>query len=149
MKLAQAISATAAVCLALGGASFASAAEPQSGSTASSYGQGVAAAGKDGAVAAGAIGSDASAKDRRDRRDRRGQKATRPSVNSATTYGSGAVYTDRRSGSAAVTTGGAASGSGVQSAGSTVDAYSETTRDGSSADMYGDSVATSGERPRN
>jgi hypothetical protein len=148
MKITHAIPAAAA-CLVLGGASFAIAAEQQTGSTASSYGEGVAAAGKSGAVAAGAIGSDASAKDRRDRRDRRGQKATRPSVNSATTYGAGAVYTDRRSGSAAVTTGGTASGSGVQSAGSTVDAYSETTRDGSSADMYGDSVATSGERPRN
>ena len=144
MKLAHTLSATAA-CLVLGSASFALAADPPAGSTASSYGQGVAAAGKTGAVAAGAAGSDASAKERRDRRDRR---ATRPGVNTATTHSSGAVYTDRRSGSAAVTTGGTASGSGVQSAGSTVDAYSETTRDGSSADMYGDSAATSGERPR-
>jgi hypothetical protein len=145
MKISHAIP-VAAACLIMGGATVAVAADQQAGATAGSSAEGTAAAGKHGAVARGVIGSDASAKERRDRHNRR---ATRPQVNSATTYGTGAVYTDRRSGSAAVNTGGTASGSGVQSAGSTVDAYSETTRDGSSADMYGDSVATSGERPGN
>lgn len=145
MKISHALP-VAAACLLMGGATAAFAGDPQTGASAGSSGEGTAVAGKHGAVARGVVGSDASAREGRDRRDRR---AARPEVNTATTYGSGAVYTDRRSGSAAVTSGGSASGSGVQSAGSTVDAYSETTRDGSSADIYGDSVANSGERPRN
>jgi hypothetical protein len=146
MKISHAIP-VAAACLVMGGGTVAVAADQQAGVSAGSYGQGTAAAGKHGAVARGVVGSDASAKERLERRGH--HRATRPQVNSATTYGTGAVYTDRRSGSAAVNTGGTASGSGVQATGSTVDAYSETTRDGSSADIYGDSVATSGERPGN
>ncbi|WP_309643039.1 hypothetical protein [Phenylobacterium sp.] len=134
-----------AACLAMGGASFAVAGEKQAGASAKSYGAGTAAAGRDGAVARGVNGSDASTT-ARDRRDRRGSREE--GVNSATTHGSGAVYTTRRGASAAVTTGGSASGRGVQSTGSTVDAYAETNRDGSNADVYGDSVATSGERPK-
>ncbi|MFN3512077.1 MAG: hypothetical protein ACK41C_03470 [Phenylobacterium sp.] len=146
MKLKHIIPA-AAVCFAMGAAPAAFAGEKQAGATAKAYGEGVASAGRDGAVAGGMVGARGEVRANRD--NRRDRRVERPSVNSATTYGSGAVYTDRRNASAAVTTGGAASGQGVQSAGSTVDAYAETTRDGSSADMYGDSVATSGERPRN
>jgi hypothetical protein len=148
MKLKYAIPA-AAVCFAMGAAPAAFASDKQAGATAKAYGEGVASANRDGAVAGGMVGARGEVRSNRDNRRDRDRRVERPSVNSATTYGSGAVYTDRRNASAAVTTGGAASGQGVQSAGSTVDAYAETTSDGSSADMYGDSVATSGERPRN
>jgi hypothetical protein len=45
-----------------------------------------------------------------------------------------------------VTSGASASGTGAQYSGTTVDAYGETNRQGSSADIYGDSVAESGQR---
>jgi hypothetical protein len=45
-----------------------------------------------------------------------------------------------------VTSSGAASGSGPQATSSTVDAYGETNRNGSNADIYGDSTATSGQQ---
>jgi len=44
-----------------------------------------------------------------------------------------------------VTSGAAASGAGPQAAGSSVEAYGETTRDGSNADVYGDAAASSGQ----
>ncbi len=68
--------------------------------------------------------------------------------NASTTFGTGAINTTPDSASAAVSTGAAASGQGVQSTSSTVDAFGETTRQGSNADVFGDSTASSGERPR-
>lgn len=123
--------------------------------TASAQDRNGAAAGRDGA-AAGASSQAQTDRNRGDDRrtkrrgkgqdDRQGRQGRQ--ANEASTYGSGAVYTSRRNSSAAVTSGGRARGTGSQSAGSTVDAYGETTRDGSSADVYGDSVANSSD-PRN
>lgn len=80
-----------------------------------------------------------------------GQNATAasaraPTANTATTYGAGAVYTDRNSTSAGVTSGALATGTGSQRTTSTVDAYGETGRNGTSADIYGNSTASSGTR---
>lgn len=108
-------------------------------STSGAYGHGVAAAGREGAVARGTVGA------REHRRDRPEHPvSTAPSTS---TYGSGAVYTDRRNSRAAVTSGGAAMGPNAATS-TTVDAYGETTRDGSSADIYGSSSATAGPDPR-
>lgn len=83
---------------------------------------------------------------RRDRGgDRSAERAERAPSNSASTYGSGSIYTDRRRASGAVAAGGRASGSGPQAASSAIDAYGATDRNGSSAEVYGDSSATSGE----
>ena len=85
-------------------------------------------------------GAAAQSQDRRDdRRDDRRERRERP--NQSSTYGAGSVETSRDGTRARVASGGQASGSGNTSAASTVDAYGETTRDGSSADIYGDSVA--------
>lgn len=150
MKLNLAIPAIAAT-LALGGASVASAQSVQ-GNVNKTLGAGVAGADRDGAFAGGlTAGGSAQVqknKDRRDRGQRRGEQQAPALGNSSSTYGSGAVHTSRRNSSAAVTSGASASGSGVQSTGTTIDAYGETTRQGSSADIYGDSTASSGERPR-
>jgi hypothetical protein len=139
-----------AACLALtGGAAFAG---DGSKASAGTYGAGGAEANATGASAGGEVAGDARARmeerraDRNDRRKSRHSGAA-ASANSASTYGSGAVSTTRNSANAGVTTGGAASGQGVQSTGSTVDAYGETTKDGSNADIYGDSTATSGAKP--
>lgn len=110
----------------------------QSRSTAA--GLGVAQATRDGAVAGAAVGAEFQG-----RRDRNGQAIT---GNTSTTFGTGAINTTRNSASAAVSTGGAASGTGVQSTSSSVDAFGETNRQGSNADIYGNSTATSGETPR-
>lgn len=75
---------------------------------------------------------------RNDRRDRRAQQRRQ---GSAETYGRGRVETSRRNSRATVESGGRASGPGRNSAGSTVEAYGETNRDGSYADIYGDSTA--------
>lgn len=127
-------------------------------------GAGVATATNDGATTAGAtIGGTVSQsvqernEDRRNNRDRnRGRRAAdanrsgtdtstqAPTANTSTTYGAGAVYTDRNSTSAGVTSGGMATGTGSQSTSSTVDAYAETGRTATSADIYGNSTATSG-----
>ncbi|MES2721901.1 MAG: hypothetical protein V4656_01990 [Pseudomonadota bacterium] len=119
--------------------------------SAGAAGTGSATATNSGATAGGAVAGKATVdkrSDRHNKRDRRDRTYTQPSANSATTYGSGASYTDRDSTSAAVTSGGAASGTGVQSTTSTVDAYGETTRNGTSTDIYGNSTATSGQTPR-
>jgi hypothetical protein len=142
------------VCLALGTAGGAIA-QTQS-NTAGTIGAGVANAGPAGATAGGltaggAVNSQSTGRsDRADRKDRRrGGQATSPApANSTSTYGSGAVYTDRNNASAGVTSGASASGSGVQSSGTSIEAYGETTRSGSNADVYGDSTATSGTRAR-
>ena len=77
---------------------------------------------------------------REDRRDRRDDEA---SENSASTYGSGTVYTDRRHATGGVTAGASAAGTGDQSAGTSIDAYGSTTRQGSDAEVYGDAAAGS------
>lgn len=115
-------------------------------------GLGVADANDRGAVAGAALEAQAQNRGQRDRRNRhwRDRDDPRPVPNAASTYGAGSVYTDRNRTSAAVSSGGAASGDGTQSTATTVDAYGETRRDGSSADIYGSSTATSEEtrRPR-
>lgn len=135
-----------AAALLLGGATAAMAGDPPRTNTTSTYGAGAAIAGKSGAVARGATGTDVSARtERRKSRDRRERPDA--AVESSTTYGSGAVYTSRDNSSAAVTSGGSATGRNAASS-TTVDAYGETTRDGSNADIYGNSNATVGPRPR-
>jgi hypothetical protein len=116
--------------------------------TAAAAGLTVAGAHANGAAAGGLSTAEANAlQDRtRDRRDRMSTGQTTPEVNAAQTNSSGALYTTRRSAAVGVTTNGSASGAGQQSTTSTVDAYGETTRDGSSADLFGDSTATSGGR---
>lgn len=141
------IAPVAAAAAVLGFAGIASAQD------AGSIGAGVAAADNHGAIASGVVASHAEAAqerrdDRRARRDRRNRQADAVQPNSTSTYGTGAVYTDRNSTSAAVSSGATASGTGVNSTSSTVDAYGETSRDGTSADIYGNSTATSGEEPR-
>jgi hypothetical protein len=138
-------------CLALGGAGSALAqdTQPSAQSKAGTYGAGAAAASPQGAWAGGetagkSMDARADRKSRHERRKARTGEASNTSANSTSTYGSGAVSTTRNSANAGVTSGASASGAGPQSAGSTVDAYGETTKDGSSADIYGDSAATSG-----
>lgn len=155
MKLMSTIPAVTAAFL-LGGASLATA-SAQDG-RASTYGSGAAIATDNGAAAIGQVGGNAVMKgkqdNRRDRdRDRRGSRSRDQQVaptapNSTSTYGTGAVYTDRNSTSAAVSAGGAASGPGQNTTSTTVDAYGETTNTGTSADIYGNSTATSGTNRR-
>ena len=102
---------------------------------------GIAAAGRDGAAAGGVVASQATG--RPDRRDMR----LDPQGNAATTSTSGAVYTSRRSGSAAINTNGAASGAGSVRSSSEGEVYSSTTRNGSDADAYGNSDAST-DQPR-
>ena len=145
-------------CFALGGAGAALAQSGQQ-TTSGAAGAGAAATTPQGASAGGmAAGSSANRswdhradKDRpgKSRHERRAERMKTPEANSAATYGSGAVTTTRDSANVGVTTGGSASGSGANRAGSTIDAYGETTRQGSNADLYGDSSAQSGEKPAN
>ena len=79
------------------------------------------------------------------RRDRNGQAIT---GNTATTFGSGATYNDRTTASGAISTGGSASGTGVQSTSSDVEAYGTVDRDYTEAQVSGGSTANSGETPR-
>jgi hypothetical protein len=81
---------------------------------------------------------------RQDRRDRRDQAVS----SSSSTYGAGQVETSRDRTRATVVSGGEARGPGSTSASSTVDAYGETYRDGSSADIYGGSTANANEPRR-
>jgi hypothetical protein len=145
MKLRNAISAL--TISAMVGAAGAGAAVAQQG-TASATGSGTAAATDKGAVAGRSAVDRDRDHDRRNRNRDRTSRQYQSAPNASSTYGSGAVYTDRNSTSAGVTSGGSASGTGVQSTTSTVDAYGETTRDGTSADIYGNSTATSGQTPR-
>jgi hypothetical protein len=111
-------------------------------SSATVLGAGAAAATRDGAIAGGLSGGAATSMTQ-GRPARRAAEVITP--NAAQTNSSGAVYTTRRSASAAVNTNGSAVGTGAQSTGSTVDAYGETNMQGSNADIYGDSVANSGD----
>lgn len=143
--------------LALGGAGGALAQTSAQENTAATVGAGAAEASPYGASAGGVTAGKAMNRgyERRsgkheDKQDRRRGRVTSPAeaANSASTYGAGALSTTRDSANVGVTTGGSAAGSGSQSAGSTVDAYGETTRDGSNADLYGDSTAQSGDQRR-
>ncbi len=80
---------------------------------------------------------------REDRRDRRDRRDDDQSANSASTYGSGTIYTDRDHATGGVTAGASASGTGDQSAGTSIDAYGSTTPQGSDAEVYGDAAAGS------
>jgi len=152
MKLKTTIPLFAA-CLAFSGAAFAG---DDAKSTAGTYGAGAAVASPTGATAGGETAGEASTRGQERRAMRHDRRkghhddeadAKAGSANSASTYGSGAVSTTRDSANAGVTSGGSASGAGAQSTGSTVDAYGETTKDGSNADIYGNSTATSGAKP--
>lgn len=145
MKKISAISAIAA-CALMGGAGIASAQTTSAGA----MGGGTAVAGDKGAVATGggAAGSATADRTHRKGRDRHERRTATTPAPAASTYGSGSVYTDRDNTSAAVTSGGAATGTGANTS-STVDAYGETTRSGTSADIYGNSTAgTSTTTPR-
>lgn len=114
-------------------------------SSATSVAGGVAAAGRRGAVAGGV--SAAQARQTMQGRQRRGGAMSMP--NSASTSTTGAVYTDRRRGSAAINTNGAAAGSGSVRSSSEGEVYSSTDRQGSQADAYGVSDAEAQEaRPQ-
>lgn len=116
-------------------------------------GGGASASGPNGSVAGGATAGSAKKADRQrdrqqSRQDRRERRDDAPATaNSASTYGSGTIYTDRNRASGGVTAGGSASGTGSQSTGTTVDAYGQTTRDGSTAEVFGDSTAESTNPP--
>lgn len=156
-----------AACFALGSAGAALAQSAQE-NTSGTVGAGGAMTSSQGASAGGfTAGASANrgwdhradkAKNKKDREDRRAERkhspaetksASPPLANSASTYGSGALTTTRDSANVGVTTGASASGSGANRAGSTIDAYGETTSQGSNADLYGDSAAQSGEKPAN
>jgi hypothetical protein len=104
--------------------------------TSTSVTGGVTAAGPNGAVAGGVSGAQGTTQTSdRNRRTRMQAPST------ASTNTSGAVYTTRDSGSAAINTGGAASGSGAVRSSSEGEVYSSTDRQGSEADAYGNSEA--------
>ncbi|HKT76650.1 MAG TPA: hypothetical protein VJQ78_07940 [Sphingobium sp.] len=69
-------------------------------------------------------------------------------ANSASTYGSGTIYTDRHRATGGVTAGGSASGTGSQSTSTSIDAYGSTDRNGSTGEVYGDSTADSTNKGR-
>lgn len=114
-------------------------------------GGGASASNRDGSVAGGVTAGKAhKAMKHRDRMrderrdDRRDRRSDAPSTaNSASTYGSGTVYTDRNRATGGVTAGGSASGTGSQRTGTTIDAYGQTTREGSTAEVFGDATAES------
>lgn len=110
-------------------------------------GGGVSASTPHGSVAGGATaGTNDQGMSQRDQR--RQQRMQRRQGNSSSTYGSGTIYTDRNRATGGVTAGGTATGTGRQSSSTAVDAYGSTTRDGSTAEVYGDSTANSGDRPQ-
>lgn len=145
MKLKLAIPALAASML-ISGAALADdgpRGKNKNRSSATTVTGGVTAAGPNGAVAGGAAATQAEImQQRRDRRAIRGQVSL---PNQATTSTSGSVYTDRRTGSAAINTNGAASGDGSVRSSSEGEVFSSTTRDGSQADAYGVSEAEANE----
>lgn len=100
------------------------------------------AAGRDGAVAVGGAGS------RAEQRAMRRNNRTACVPGSVATTSNQSVYTDRRTGSAASSTSGTASGSGTVRSSSTGDVYSSTDQNGSTADAYGESTAVAREPTR-
>ena len=146
MKLKLAISAIAA-CALMGGTAMADGPknkkhQNKDRASATSVAGGVAAAGPRGAVAGGGAGNQVMRE-----RSGRGTANVACVPGTASTSTNGAVYTSRRSGSAAINTSGTAAGSGTVSSSSEGDVYSSTDRQGSQADAYGNSTATA-ERSR-
>lgn len=107
-------------------------------------GGGATASGRNGSIAGGVTAGTMKSNEREHERQER--RAERMRGNSASTYGSGSVYTDRHRATGGVTAGGSATGSGAQATSTSIDAYGSTTRDGSDAEVYGDSTARSDER---
>ncbi|MEW9856717.1 hypothetical protein [Novosphingobium sp. M1R2S20] len=111
-------------------------------------GGGAAASTPGGSVAGGATaGAQMRDQDRKDRgkRDRRMDRTDRraDTTNSASTHGSGTIYTDRNRATGGVTAGGSATGTGDQSTSTTIDAYGATDSMGSTGEVYGDATANS------
>lgn len=143
MKLKYAVSAIAATML-MNGAAVADDGpknKKQNRNAATSVSGGVAAADRRGA-AAGGLSAAQSTRDAR--MNRRGMEGP----NAASTSTTGAVYTDRRRGSAAINTTGSATGSGAVRSSSEGEVYSSTDRQGSQADAYGVSDAEAREPRR-
>jgi hypothetical protein len=141
MKLKLAISAIAA-CALMGGTAMADGPknkkhQNKDRASAASVAGGVAAAGPRGAVAGGGAGNQVMRE-----RSGRGTANVACVPGTASTSTNGAVYTSRRSGSAAINTSGTAAGSGAVSSSSEGEVYSSTDRQGSQADAYGNSTAT-------
>ena len=146
MKLKLAISAIAA-CALMGGTAMADGPknkkhQNKDRASAAGVAGGVAAAGPRGAIAGGAAGNQVMRE-----RSGGGMAAVACVPGTASTSTNGAVYTSRRSGSAAINTSGTAAGSGTVTSSSEGDVYSSTDRQGSQADAYGNSTATA-ERSR-
>ena len=109
--------------------------------TAVGVGAGTATAGRRGAEAGAIVAGGASTSDR-----------CGLAAQTATTFGTGATYTDRRTASGAGSTGGTASGSGSVAASSDADLWASTTKEGSDSTVYAGSSAAANEptrRPRN
>ena len=105
---------------------------------------GAAGANRDGAVAGGVGASQGTVS----RDQRRNQRNGVQAPNSAATSTSGAVFTTRRSGAAAVNTNGTATGAGSVRSSSQGDVFSSTNQNGSEADGFGNSDAEANE-PKN
>lgn len=113
-------------------------------------GGGATASGPGGSIAGGVTAgqSNQESMSQRDNRRQQRMERRRGGGNSSSTYGSGSIYTDRNRATGGVTAGGTATGTGRQSSSTAVDAYGQTTREGSTAEVYGDSTANSGDRPQ-
>lgn len=142
-----------AACVLIGGTALADERKaPRSETSAGSVAGGAAAAGPDGAVAGGGAASKVKhmRQGRRHARDRDNQANRNAAClpGTASTSTSGAAYTDRRRGSAAINTSGTASGSGTVRSSSEGDVFSSTDKSGSTADAYGVSDAVAREPSR-
>ena len=144
-----------AASLVMGGASLAYADQTstQTRNTASAYGVGTASANRDGAQAGAVVAGKATqsqqskSKNRKHRHDQQPSAGASTSPNAASTYTTGAVYTDRNRATASGSTGGTAAGTGVQSTTSGLSVYGDVYKDGGSAGVEGGSTAESGQRP--
>lgn len=81
--------------------------------------------------------------DRKKDRAKRGADRNTGAANSASTHGSGTIYTDRNRATGGVSAGGTATGTGDQSTSTTIDAYGATDSMGSTGEVYGDATANS------
>ncbi|KXU32294.1 hypothetical protein A0J57_11000 [Sphingobium sp. 22B] len=108
-------------------------------------GGGVSASTPDGSIAGGATAgtNDKAARKHDGKRHKREDRRDSATSNSASTYGSGTIYTDKNRATGGVTAGGSASGTGSQSTSTSIDAYGSTDRNGSTGEVYGDSTADS------
>jgi len=101
-----------------------------------------------GSIAAGGTAGTADPAKHKRHKASRPERAAERQANSASTYGSGSVYTDRDRATGAVSAGGSASGTGSQATSTSIDAYGSTTKQGSEGEVYGDSTATSTNPPK-